>query len=335
MAELRPGYTILAIESSCDETAAAVVRDGRIVLSDVVATQIDTHRLYGGVVPEIASRQHVEAVTPVVRQALADAGLALDAIDAIAVTRGPGLAGALLVGLSYAKGLAWAAGKPLIGVNHMEAHICANYLGTEVEPPFLCLVVSGGHTELLDVPSYGEYHYLGGTLDDAAGEAFDKTARVLGLGYPGGKLIDELAARGNGDAYAFPRALLKDNSFDFSFSGMKTAVIQLMHREKPENIADAAAAIQNAIVEVLVTKTVRAAQSFGHTRIALAGGVAANRGLRRAMEEACASNGWSLFIPPIRYCTDNAAMVAAAAYRNACAGRFAGFALNADPSLDF
>lgn len=333
MTDLRKPTVILAIESSCDETAAAVVRGGREILSDVVATQIDTHKLYGGVVPEIASRQHVEAITPVVRQALEDAALTIGEIDAVAVTHGPGLAGALLVGLSYAKGLAWAAGKPLIGVNHIEAHICANFLGSDFAPPFLCLVVSGGHTELLEVPVYGEYHYLGGTLDDAAGEAFDKTARVLGLGYPGGRLIDELAAHGNAAAYDFPRALLKDEGYDFSFSGMKTAVIQHLQRHGADNVADAAAAIQAAIVDVLVQKTLRAALERGHTRIALAGGVAANSGLRRAMQEACQAHGWQLSIPPVRYCTDNAAMVGAAAYLQSEAGSFADLGLNADPSL--
>ncbi len=325
--------TILAIETSCDETSAAVVRNGREVLSDVVATQIADHAPYGGVVPEIASRRHVELITPVVRQALAESGLPLGQVDAVAVTHGPGLAGALLVGLSYAKGLAWAAGKPIVGVNHIESHIAANYLGGGFAPPFLCLVVSGGHTELLMVPDYGDYRYLGGTLDDAAGEAFDKTARVLGLGYPGGRQIDELARRGDPAAYAFPRALPGDN-LDFSFSGMKTAVIQHLQRHPAGKTEDAAAAIQSAIVDVLVEKTARAAEREGVAKIALAGGVAANSGLRAAMESLCGRRGWELHIPEKRYCTDNAAMVGAAAFFQIEGRGFADMALNADPSLE-
>ena len=327
--------TILAIETSCDETAAAVVRGGRCVLSDVIATQIDTHKLYGGVVPEIASRKHVEAVTPVVREALQASGLTIGEIDAVAVTHGPGLAGALLVGVSYAKGLAWAAGKPIIGVNHIEAHISANYLNTDLEPPFLCLVVSGGHTELLHVLDWGTYRYIGGTLDDAAGEAFDKTARVLGLGYPGGSKIDALAATGNAQAYEFPRALLRDDSYDFSFSGMKTAVIQHLQRNGAASTADAAAAIQKAIVDVLVAKTMRASEQLGTRTLALAGGVAANTGLRAAMAAACERRGWALRIPPVRYCTDNAAMVGAAAFFRAEKSGPSGLDLNANPGLEF
>ena len=327
--------TILAIETSCDETAAAVVRGGRCVLSDVIATQIDTHKLYGGVVPEIASRKHVEAVTPVVREALQASGLTIGEIDAVAVTHGPGLAGALLVGVSYAKGLAWAAGKPIIGVNHIEAHISANYLNTDLEPPFLCLVVSGGHTELLHVLDWGTYRYIGGTLDDAAGEAFDKTARVLGLGYPGGSKIDALAATGIAQAYEFPRALLRDDSYDFSFSGMKTAVIQHLQRNGAASTADAAAAIQKAIVDVLVAKTMRASEQLGTRTLALAGGVAANTGLRAAMAAACERRGWALRIPPVRYCTDNAAMVGAAAFFRAEKSGPSGLDLNANPGLEF
>lgn len=333
MPDQKTDLTILAIETSCDETSAAVVRNGREVLSDVVATQIADHEPYGGVVPEIASRRHVELIVPVVRQALADSELVLGQVDAVAVTHGPGLAGALLVGLSYAKGLAWAAGKPIVGVNHIESHISANFLGSDFEPPFLCLVVSGGHTELLMVPEYGKYRYLGGTLDDAAGEAFDKTARVLGLGYPGGRKIDELAQRGDPNAYEFPRALSKDG-LDFSFSGMKTAVIQHLQRHGAGRVEDAAAAIQQAIVDVLVEKTVRAAEQQGIMKIALAGGVAANSGLRQAFRQQCASRGWMLHIPDKRYCTDNAAMVAAAAYYEIQRNGFSSLALNADPSLE-
>ena len=325
--------TILAVETSCDETSAAVVRGGCEVLSDVVATQIADHAPYGGVVPEIASRRHVELVTPVVRQALAESGVSLDQIDAVAVTHGPGLAGALLVGLSYAKGLAWAAGKPIVGVNHIESHIAANFLGDGMEPPFLCLVVSGGHTELLMVPDYGVYRYLGGTLDDAAGEAFDKTARVLGLGYPGGRQIDDLARLGDPAAYAFPRALPGDN-LDFSFSGMKTAVIQHLQRHPAGKVEDAAAAIQSAIVDVLVEKTARACEREGVAKLALAGGVAANSGLREAMAALCSRRGWALHIPEKRYCTDNAAMVGAAAYFQICRQGYSELNLNANPSLD-
>jgi N6-L-threonylcarbamoyladenine synthase len=325
--------TVLAIESSCDETAAAVVRRGREILSDVVASQVKDHEPYGGVVPEIASRKHVELISPVVHQALAESGLKLADIDAVAVTHGPGLAGALLVGVSYAKGLAWASGKPLVGVNHIEAHISANFLGSSFEPPFLCLVVSGGHTELLVVSDYGCYRSLGGTLDDAAGEAFDKTARVLGLGYPGGSKIDKLAASGNPCAYDFPRAM-NGEGLDFSFSGMKTAVIQHMNKNPIKCIEDAAASIQQAIVDVLVEKTERAAVQEGVAKIALAGGVAANSGLRAAIQALCRRHGWALNIPAQRYCTDNAAMVGAAAYYRAVKGEFAALSLNADPGLE-
>jgi N6-L-threonylcarbamoyladenine synthase len=328
-----PDMTILAIETSCDETAAAVVKNGRDVLSDIVATQIREHEPYGGVVPEIASRKHVEYITPVVRQALAESGADLSGIDAVAVTRGPGLAGALLVGVSYAKGLAWAAGKSVIGVNHVEAHISANYIGSAFEPPFLCLVVSGGHTELLAARDYGAYRSLGGTLDDAAGEAFDKTARVLGLGYPGGSRIDALARKGDPAAYAFPRAL-SGEGLDFSFSGMKTAVLQQLGRGGISSVEDAAASIQQAIVDVLVEKTARAADTEGIRRVALAGGVAANSGLRAAMEALCARRGWELNIPPKRYCTDNAAMVGAAAYYHFLRHGASDLALNADPGLE-
>jgi N6-L-threonylcarbamoyladenine synthase len=326
---------ILAVETSCDETAASVVRGGREVLSDVIASQAGEHEPYGGVVPEIASRKHVEVISQVVSAALREARISagLEGIDAVAVTRGPGLMGALLAGVSFAKGLAWAAGKKLIGVNHIEAHIAANFLNSSFKPPFLCLVVSGGHTELLLVSDYCRYELLGATLDDAAGEAFDKTARVLGLGYPGGSKIDELAARGNPSAYEFPRALLREG-LDFSFSGMKTAVAQHIQKYGLGDIADAAASIQRAIVDVLVEKTVRAAEERGIGRIALAGGVAANSGLRRAMGEACARRGWVLNIPPIRYCTDNAAMVGAAGYYRALRGEFSGLSLNAEASMD-
>ena len=329
----RHDMTILAVETSCDETAAAVVRNGREVLSDVVATQIQLHEPYGGVVPEIASRKHVETITPVVRQALADSGLGISQVDAVAVTHGPGLAGALLVGVSYAKALAWAAGKPVIGVNHVEAHISGNFLKNTFEPPFLCLVVSGGHTELLAVRDYGDYRYLGGTLDDAAGEAFDKTARVLGLGYPGGVKIDALAQNGNPEAYSFPRAL-SGEGLDFSFSGMKTAVLQQLGRGGISSPEDAAASIQRAIVDVLVEKTERAALAEGVGKLAIAGGVAANSGLRAAFGSLCTRHGWELNIPPVKYCTDNAAMVGAAAYYRFLRHGASDWALNAEPGLE-
>ena len=325
---------ILAIETSCDETAAAVVRGGRHVLSDVVATQVDIHALYGGVVPEIASRQHVQAISAVVAKAVGDSGLTPDQIDAVAVTYGPGLVGALLVGVSFAKAYAWALHKPLIAVNHIEAHIAANYVGTMLEPPFLCLVVSGGHTELLHVRDYHDVRYLGGTLDDAAGEAFDKTARVLGLGYPGGSKIDALAKEGDPDAYAFPRAMMKDEGYDFSFSGMKTAVLQHGQRHGAPNAADMAASIQRAIVDVLVEKSMRAAHATGAQTLVMAGGVSANSGLRAAMAAACARAGIGLYVPPLRLCTDNAVMVGAAAWFCARDGQFADLTLNADPGLE-
>ncbi|MDD4796800.1 MAG: tRNA (adenosine(37)-N6)-threonylcarbamoyltransferase complex transferase subunit TsaD [Eubacteriales bacterium] len=324
---------ILAIESSCDETAAAVVANGDTVQSSVIHTQIDTHRLYGGVVPEIASRQHVQHISAVVAKALSDAGISVAQLDAIAVTQGPGLVGALLVGVSYAKGLAWAAGKPLIGVNHMMGHIAANRL-SGFEPPFLCLVVSGGHTELVAVEGWSQYTYLGGTVDDAAGEAFDKIARVLGLPYPGGKSVDELARWGNPAAYAFPRALMGQDNLDFSFSGMKTAVISHVQKHGNEDLADLCASVQAAIVDVLCQKTRLAAEKHGFTRIALAGGVAANSGLRAGMQQLCAQRSWQLQLPEMAYCTDNAAMIGAAAYEQYCAGEFAHATLNANPALE-
>ncbi|MDD3243263.1 MAG: tRNA (adenosine(37)-N6)-threonylcarbamoyltransferase complex transferase subunit TsaD [Eubacteriales bacterium] len=328
----QPDARILAIESSCDETAAAVVENGHTVLSSVIHTQIETHRLYGGVVPEIASRQHVEKISDVAREALRQAGLTLPQVDALAVTQGPGLVGALLVGVSYAKGCAWAAGKPLIAVNHMRGHIAANRLNG-VEPPFLCLVVSGGHTELVVVEDWDTYRYLGGTVDDAAGEAFDKTARVLDLPYPGGKKMDELAEHGEA-IYHFPRAMLGENSLDFSFSGMKTAILTHVRKNGAQDRENICASIRAAIVDVLCEKTRLAAEAEGIRTVALAGGVAANRGLRRQMSALCAEKGWQLHLPELCYCTDNAAMIGAAAYAQFCRGDFADLSLNADPSLD-
>jgi N6-L-threonylcarbamoyladenine synthase len=279
---------ILGVETSCDETAAAVVADGREVLSNIISSQADLHAVFGGVVPEVAARRHIECVGAVADEALRRAGVNLADIGGYAVANGPGLAGALLVGLSYTKALAYAQQKPLAGVHHIEGHICANYLGGSWEPPFLALVVSGGHTSLLAVRDYETYELLGRTRDDAAGEAFDKTARVLGLGYPGGPLIDRLAEEGDPTAVFFPRANLGDGSLDFSFSGLKSAVIQYVSKNKTASIKDIAASFRQAVVDVLVKNTLEAASRYKFNKVALAGGVACNRGLRKAMEAACA-----------------------------------------------
>ena len=282
---------ILAIESSCDETAAAVVQDGRKVLSNIISSQIEIHKLYGGVVPEIASRKHIEKVIQVVDEALKEASLTMDEIDAVAVTYGPGLVGALLVGVSAAKSIAFAHNKPLIGVHHIEGHISANYIeNEELEPPFLCLVVSGGHTNLVIVKDYGEYEVLGKTRDDAAGEAFDKVARAIGLGYPGGPKIQKISEEGNKDAIAFPRAKVADNPFDFSFSGLKSSVLNYINscemKGEEINKADIAASFQEAVVDVLVSHTIEGANQLGFKKIAMAGGVASNTVLREEMKEA-------------------------------------------------
>ncbi len=327
-------HTILALETSCDETSAAVVRAGRCVLSSVIASQAQLHRLYGGVVPEIASRMHVEALVPVYEQALQRGGVTMGDIDAVAVTNGPGLAGALLTGLSFAKALAYAAGKPLVCVHHIDAHISACYLGNEaLTPPFLALVVSGGHTLLVHAQAYGRYTVLGTTVDDAAGEAFDKTARVIGLGYPGGVELDRLAEQGDPARYAFPRALMREDTLDFSFSGLKTAVMQQVQREGCANRADLAASLREAIVDVLVHKTQAAMHASQMDTLAVCGGVAANSALRARMRALCERRGWRLFIPELPYCTDNAAMVGAAAYYQAQRGEFADLSVNAYPSL--
>ncbi len=329
---------ILAIESSCDETAAAVVTSGRDVLSNVISSQIDLHTIYGGVVPEIASRKHTENINAVVRKALADAGLGFDSIDAIAVTYGPGLVGALLVGVSYAKALAYALGKPLVGVNHIEGHISANFIAhTDLEPPFMCLVVSGGHTNLVVVEDYGEYRIIGRTRDDAAGEAFDKVARSVGLGYPGGPKIDKEAKNGNPHAIEFPRAKVADSVYDFSFSGLKSAVLnyqnsKLMKNEEI-NVADLVASFQKAVVDVLVEHTIAAAREYGFKSIAMAGGVASNTCLRDAMENACSRAGYKLYYPPAILCTDNAAMIGSAAYYEYIKGVRSKLDLNALPNL--
>jgi N6-L-threonylcarbamoyladenine synthase len=329
---------ILAIESSCDETAAAVIRNGREVLSNVISSQIALHTLYGGVVPELASRKHIEKINPVITQALADAQVTLDDITAIGVTYGPGLVGALLVGVAEAKAIAFATNKPLIGVHHIEGHICANFIEhPELKPPFLCLVVSGGHTHLVRMKDYGEFEIIGRTRDDAAGEAFDKVARAIGLGYPGGPKIDKAAKEGNPHAITFPQAKVGDNPYDFSFSGLKSAVLNYINRAQMtgEEIckADLAASFQNAVVEALVSHAMLAMKEFKTDQIVLAGGVASNSALRAGMEEACTRRGYRVYYPSPLYCTDNAAMIGVAAYYEYQKGVRSGLDLNAVPNL--
>ena len=312
-------FAILAIESSCDETAAAVVLDGRDARSNVISSQIDIHKAYGGVVPEIASRHHLENVNWVCRKALDDAGATMDEIDAIGVTYGPGLVGALLIGLATAKAYALATGKPLIGVHHIQGHICANFIEhKDLEPPFMALVISGGHTNIVEVTDYNELRVLGGTRDDAAGEAYDKVARVLGLGYPGGPLIDKIAKEGNPEAVEFKRVFLEKDSFDFSFSGIKTGVLNYVNSEKQAgreiNTADVAASFQQAVLDVVVAKTVGAALQLGKDKIVMAGGVAANSKLRAMLQDECDRHGLALYHPSPILCTDNAAMIGCAAY---------------------
>lgn len=329
---------ILAIESSCDETAAAVVLNGRTVLSNIISSQIDLHTLYGGVVPELASRKHMENICSVVEQALKQADTELKDIDAVAVTYGPGLVGALLVGVSYAKALAFAAHKPLIGVHHIEGHISANYIeNPKLKPPFGCLVVSGGHTHLVNVKDYGKYEILGKTRDDAAGEAFDKVARAVGLGYPGGPKIDKLAKEGNPDAVEFPRAKVADSQYDFSFSGLKSSVLNYINQcemKKTEiNRADLVASFQKAVVDVLVGHAMTASKEYGFRKLAIAGGVASNSALRKAMSDACSEEGIEFYHPSPILCTDNAAMIGAAGYYEYMAGTRSGWDLNAVPNL--
>lgn len=329
---------LLAIESSCDETAASVLRASREVVSMAVHTQIPLHRKYGGVVPELASRSHVERVGGVVKKALCDAGLKISDLDALAVTCGPGLVGALLVGVSYAKGLACATGLPLAGVNHIAGHIAANYLSyPDLEPPFVCLVASGGHSHIVEVRAYNDFRLLGRTRDDAAGEAFDKVARVLGLNYPGGPELEKLAKDGDPDAIKLHAPFNDGPSPDFSFSGLKTSVINLLHnaRQKGEiiNRADVAASFQKAVVSTLVKKSLRAALETGTDTLALAGGVSANVCLRSALEDACAKHGLRFCRPDFRYCTDNAAMIACAGHYLLKSGERAELTLNATPNL--
>lgn len=328
---------ILAIESSCDETAAAVVRGGTDVLSNVVSSQIESHKRFGGVVPEVASRHHVERITYVIDDALTEAGVTIDEIDAIAVTEGPGLVGALLVGVSAAKALAFAHGKPLLGVHHIAGHIYANRLEQELRFPLVCLIASGGHTELIYMPEDGVYEVIGETRDDAAGEAYDKVARTLKLPYPGGPRIDQLAQTGQ-DTFHFPRIWLEKESYDFSFSGLKSSVINAVHNaeQRGEVIIpeDLAASFQASVVEVLVTKAIRAVKEKGGKQLLVAGGVAANRGLRVGLTEACKREGIELVIPPMHLCGDNAAMIGAAAIHPYRAGRQSTLAMNAEPGLD-
>lgn len=329
---------ILAIESSCDETAAAVVVNGREVRSNVISSQIALHTLYGGVVPEIASRKHIEKINQVITQALEDADTTLEEIDAIGVTYGPGLVGALLVGVAEAKAIAYAAKKPLVGVHHIEGHICANYIeNKELEPPFLCLVASGGHTHLVKVADYGKYEIIGRTRDDAAGEAFDKVARAIGLGYPGGPKIEKKAKEGNDKAILFPKAKVAENPYDFSFSGLKSAVLNYINgckmKRQEINEADIAASFQKAVIDVLVEHAVHAAKEYRIDKFAIAGGVASNQTLREAMEKACKERGIQFYHPSPIFCTDNAAMIGSVAYYEYLQGRRDGWDLNAVPNL--
>lgn len=329
---------ILAIESSCDETAAAVVRNGREVLSNVISSQIDLHTLFGGVVPELASRKHIEKINQVIDRALSDASVTLDDITAVGVTYGPGLVGALLVGVAEAKAIAFARNLPLIGVHHIEGHICANFIEhKELEPPFLCLVVSGGHTHLVLMKDYGEFEIIGRTRDDAAGEAFDKVARAIGLGYPGGPKIDKAAREGDPYAIQFPQAHIDGCPYDFSFSGLKSAVLNYLNHARmmgeEVNPADLAASFQNAVVEALVSRAMLAAKEYGTDRIVLAGGVASNSALRENMKKACNQHGYRVYYPSPVFCTDNAAMIGVAAYYEYQKGARAGWDLNAVPNL--
>lgn len=328
----------LAIESSCDETAAAVIEEGREVLSNIISSQIEIHNQYGGVVPEIASRHHLDNVNTVVDQALEEAGVTLDDIDMIGVTYGPGLVGALLIGLATAKAFALAAGKPLIGVHHIHGHICANYIEhKELEPPFMALVISGGHTNIVEVEDYNTCRVLGGTRDDAAGEAYDKVARVLSLGYPGGPLIDKIAREGDPTAVEFKRVFLEKGSLDFSFSGIKTGVLNYINSERQAgreiNVPDVAAGFQAAVLDVIVAKTVGAAVDMGKDKIVLAGGVAANSMLREMLKKECDKKGITLYYPSPILCTDNAAMIGCAAYYKYMAGERDDLTLDAIPNL--
>jgi N6-L-threonylcarbamoyladenine synthase len=334
---MKKDITIMAIETSCDETSVSVVKNGKDILSNIISSQIDLHEKFGGVVPEIASRKHIENIDYVISEALEESNMTIEDMDAIAVTYGPGLVGALLVGLAEAKAIAFAAKKPLIGVHHIEGHISANYIENDLEPPFISMVVSGGHTHLVHVKDYGVYEILGKTRDDAVGEAFDKVARSIGLGYPGGPKIDKLAKEGQNDAIDFPRSYLEENSYDFSFSGVKSAVLNYINKckmkEEEINKANIAASFQSAVVDVIVDKTIKAAKKLGLNKVALAGGVAANSRLREEMKKACEKEQISIYYPSIVYCTDNAAMIGVAAYYEYIKGVKHNMNLNAIPNL--
>ncbi len=328
----------LAIETSCDETSVAVIKNGREILSNIIASQIDIHKKFGGVVPEIASRKHIENINKIIQEALDKAEVGFEDIDLIGVTRGPGLVGALLVGISSAKALAYGLEKPLVGVNHIEGHICANYLThPNLEPPFTCLIVSGGHSYLVHVNGYTDYELIGRTRDDAAGEAFDKVARALGIAYPGGPIIDQLAEKGNPDAIDFPRVFLENKSYDFSFSGLKTSVLNYLNGEKQKGreiiVENVAASFQQAVIDVLVDKTFRLAGEKSSKKVVLAGGVAANRGLRNLMEERGKKEGIEIFYPSKILCTDNAAMIGSAAYYNYIDGKESDLGFTVEPNL--
>lgn len=329
---------VLGIESSCDETAASVVKNGRTVLSNIISSQIDIHTLYGGVVPEIASRKHIERINFVIKESLSAAGVTLDDIDVIAVTYGPGLVGALLVGVAAAKAIAFAKDKPLVGVNHIEGHVAANFIEhPDLEPPFLCEIISGGHTHLAVAEDYGSFKILGRTRDDAAGEAFDKVARAMGLGYPGGPKIDAAAKDGDPHAIEFPRAHIEDAPYDFSFSGLKSAVLNYLNqcemKKEPVFVPDIAASFQQAVTDVLVGNAMNAVKELKADRLALAGGVASNTAIRAAFQEACKRRGITLYVPSPVYCTDNAAMIASAGYYEYQKGVRHGWDLNAVPQL--
>ena len=329
---------ILAIESSCDETAAAVVEDGRKVLSSAVNSQIEEHRKYGGVVPELASRRHTENIVGIVDDALREAGCTLQEVDAVAVTAAPGLIGALLVGVNYAKGLALAAGKPLIPVHHIRGHIAANYLAyPELKPPFLCLVASGGHSHIIEVKSYTQFSVVGKTRDDAAGEAFDKAARAMGYPYPGGVFVDQAAQRGDASKYSLPHPKVEGSPYDFSFSGLKTAVINLIHNANQKGVEvdrdSLCASFQKTVAEILTGRLMLAAEHLGYTTLVVAGGVSANSGLRSMLENACRERGYQLYMPPLRLCGDNAAMIGSQAYYEYLDGRIAGLSLNGTASM--
>jgi N6-L-threonylcarbamoyladenine synthase len=328
----------LAIETSCDETSIAVIENGRKILSNIISTQIETHKKFGGVVPEIASRMHVENISQILKSALEEANINLDDIDFISVTQGPGLVGALLVGMSFAKALSYSLDIPLVGVNHIKGHICANYLShQDLEPPFIALVISGGHTYLVDVSGYDEYKVIGRTRDDAVGEAFDKVARALGLPYPGGSMVDKLAKTGNPEAINFPRVYLEEKSYDFSFSGLKTAVLNYLNQMKLKketiSIEDVAASFQMSVIDVLSEKTFRLLKETKKNKLVIAGGVAANSGIRDVFTKKALENGIELYIPTLTLCTDNAAMIGSAGYYSYISGNKSMLDLKVDANL--